>query len=53
MREILPSGSEGGVAHTRHPYLYLARFHLQIDPSTKKRFVIGGQIHESAQTRAG
>ena len=22
MREIRPSGSEGGVAHTRHPYLY-------------------------------
>jgi hypothetical protein len=22
MREIRPSGSEGGVAHTRHPYPY-------------------------------
>ena len=24
MREIRPSGSEGGVAHTRHPYPYLS-----------------------------
>ena len=29
MREIRPSGSEGGVAHLRHPYPYFEQLSLR------------------------